>query len=529
MAYKYMAPPGLPPRWADRTGLQFRAYSVYAGSSNQPDPSELTSARLTTIAGISSAISSFTVPTTRTYVWRGYFKADIDSDNWQFRTTSKDGSFLWLDENAELAVASLDRSDAIVENGGTHSSTTVTSSNISLKAGYWYAIALISANNAGTGSVTLEWSSNGGTDWSSDGGSYLFRDSRYPDGFGADTYASSVSAASHWVVGPASGTGDVGYAANADRTSWTFYDRVPGNAAGLNAAYGKDGSGNSIYVMSNASSDKELSVSSTDITDGNQWTHINLGGSGVFCMGVTWVNDSTGSTSGVWFASRDNGKVYRSTDGASSFSEISLSGLSNHNTQPIVSIIGNGTGQVIFGQDNRLYRSTNDGLSFSVSTPLGSDVEDVMGVSYTNNSWIVAYTKTGASNLYVKAADVSDFTNWCTEVDLGIPKPATASNLTARANIAVYKGRVVIASGDKEGLAVMDVNGAEISGFFLPTITMPDARDIATDGTTWMLVTEDGDIFESTDSGTTWAKTVDNVQGNGDNMNCVVASAYLPI
>ena len=42
-------------------------------------------------------------------------------------------------------------------------------------------------------------------------------------------------------------------------------------------------------------------------------------------------------------------------------------------------------------------------------------------------------------------------------------------------------------------------------------------------------MTEGGDIFESTDSASTWTKTVDNVQGNGDNMNCVVASVVLGI
>ncbi len=528
MAYKYMAPPGLPAKWADRDGLQFRAYSVFAGSSNQPDPSELTSARLTVIAGISSEINNFTVPTTRTYVWRGYFKADRDADTWQFRTTSKDGSFLWLGDDAEPAVASLNRSDAIVENGGTHSATTVASSNISLKGGYWYTITLISANDTGTGSVKLEFSYDGGSTWFVNGDGYYFRDSRYPDGIGADTYTPSVSAASHWVVGPASGTGDVGYAANADRTSWTFYDRVPNDGAAIDAAYGMQ-SGVGVYIISNASSDRELSLSSTDITDGNEWTHINLGGTGQFCTGVAWANDSTGSTSGVWFASRNNGKVHRSTDGGSTWSEISLSGLSGHNTQPIVSIVGNGTGQWIFGQDNRLYRSTNDGLSFSVSTPLGSDVEDVIGVGYTNNTWVVAFTKTGASNLYVKTADVSNFANWSNEIDSGIAKPVTVGALRARANIAAYKGRVAIVSGDKQGIAVFDVNGTEISNLFLPSITMPDARDITTDGTTWMLVTEGGDIFESTDSASTWTKTVDNVQGNGDNMNCVVASVVLGI
>ena len=59
--------------------------------------------------------------------------------------------------------------------------------------------------------------------------------------------------ADYWVVGEDSGTGDVGYAANTDRTSWTFYDRMPSNSAAIDGAYGKDASGNGIYLFSNSS------------------------------------------------------------------------------------------------------------------------------------------------------------------------------------------------------------------------------------------------------------------------------------
>ena len=50
--------------------------------------------------------------------------------------------------------------------------------------------------------------------------------------------------------------------------SLTLYDRVnDGHPASYDVAYGKDASGNGIYVMSQGSSTK-VSVSSTDVTDG---------------------------------------------------------------------------------------------------------------------------------------------------------------------------------------------------------------------------------------------------------------------
>ena len=43
------------------------------------------------------------------------------------------------------------------------------------------------------------------------------------------------------------------------------------------------------------------------------------------------------------------------------------------------------------------------------------------------------------------------------------------------------------------------------------------------------MVTEGGDIYESTDDGASFSKTVDDVQGNGANMNAVAANVYLPL
>tara|TARA_Y100001937_G_scaffold59234_2_gene81323 strand:- start:6631 stop:7683 length:1053 start_codon:yes stop_codon:yes gene_type:complete len=337
--------------------------------------------------------------------------------------------------------------------------------------------------------------------------------------------------ADYWVIGEASGTGDIGYAANTNRASWTFYDKSPGNSASLDGAYGKDGNGNGIYVFSQSSSETpgELAISSDDITDGVQWTGLNLvGGGQQFCDAVTWSNDSTNSTSGVWMVGRRNGHVYRSTDGASSFSEITLP---NDSGDPILSIAGNGSGKFVTGQEGRLLISTDDGASFSSSTPFTA--EQINGVAYTGATWVVTYTKTGETNLFARSAADSDLTTWSAERNLGIQKPANKDNVNTpdkRASIAAANGRVVIVSNKIEAIATLDISGTTTSNLLNPTFSPGiEIRDIATDGFTWMIVGEGGDIYESSNGGETFARTVDNVRGTGRDLQVVVASKHLPL
>lgn len=183
MSYKFMMP-GRPSRWADTNGLYHRNYTQYPGSSNTPDPSGLTS--LGTTSGSNTTISSFSIGTTETFIWRGYFKPDQDSTSWEFRTTSDDGSFLWIDDNAEEEITSLNRSNAAVQNGGVHVSRTRTSSNLSLSSSFYYPIAIVAGNNTGPGSLTVEFRRDSGS-WQSDGSGFYFYDSRYVDGFGLDS------------------------------------------------------------------------------------------------------------------------------------------------------------------------------------------------------------------------------------------------------------------------------------------------------------------------------------------------------
>ena len=339
--------------------------------------------------------------------------------------------------------------------------------------------------------------------------------------------------ATYWVVGFEPGPGDVGYAANSDRTSWTMYDRVSGNGNTWDGAYGKDASGNGIYVFSNGSSSGELTVSSDDITDGQLWTKVNIPGnlSNNRFQAVAWGNDVSNSTSGVWFAGSKQGNLFRSINGAVSFTEMSLP---SQTSDPIFSIAGNGSSKFVTAQENRLLVTADDGANWTASTPFTA--ETINGVAYTDSTWIVTYTRTGESNLFARSAADSDLTTWSSEVDLGIAKPAAAdgdNDPGPRANIAAANGRAVITSNKIAAIARLDVNGTTTSNLANPTYSGALIRDITTDATTWMIVTNGGDIYESTDNGATFTQTVDDIltgtANAGADLQAVAASRFLPL
>ncbi len=539
MSFKFSVP-SIPANWCDEGGLYYRTYSTYTGGSSSPDPSGLTSGSLASTSGSMTEVSASSLDASTTRVWRGYFNPDATSSTWEFRVTSGDGAYLWLDSNAETPVASLNTANAIVDNSGVHGSQTATSTTLSLDSQYHYALTLIAGNDTGDGEVTLEWRRDGGA-WASDGTSRLCHDTRYVDGFGADAYTGSAgggspaaATASYWAVVYDAGPGDVSYASNSDRTSWTTYDRVGGNGNAQAMAYGKDSSGNGIFISSNGSSTGELTVSTDNITDGSQWTKINFAGTytgGNKFNAIAWGNDSSNSTSGVWLVGNVVGDLWRSTNGGTSYSEISLP---SQTTSIIYSIAANGSGKFVTAQDNRLLVSTDDGASFTASTPFTAD--EINGVAFTNSTWIVTYTKSNESNLFLRTAADSDLTTWSSEVDLGIAKPATrddGDDVWERANIAAASGRAVVVANKGSAVAILDVNGTSTSNLSNPSFGGSGIRDITTDGNTWMIVGAGGDIYESTNNGGSWSQTVDDIltgtANAGTNIHAVAASMYLPL
>ena len=128
-------------------------------------------------------LNNYTVGTTDTWLFRGYFIPDSTSTTWQFRTTSDDASFLWIGSNANATDTTLNTSNAAVDNGGTHSSRTRTSGNLSLTSGVIYPFTVVAGNNTGPGSITVQWRPNTSTAWSSDGDGFYFRNPKAINGY----------------------------------------------------------------------------------------------------------------------------------------------------------------------------------------------------------------------------------------------------------------------------------------------------------------------------------------------------------
>jgi hypothetical protein len=192
VSYKFMANI-YPDYWADSGGLKFRKFNIYPVSvpgsdvTPSPNPYGLSGSAWTTgIEGSNTTISRTLYDSNVTYVWRGYFRPDQSSSSWQFRTRSNDGSWLWVDSEAEASTTALVTNNADVKNGGIHTAQTVTSANINLTqsadGNTYYAIAIVAGNSPGSGTITVEFRRDGG-DWQSDGTGFYFYDSRRSDGF----------------------------------------------------------------------------------------------------------------------------------------------------------------------------------------------------------------------------------------------------------------------------------------------------------------------------------------------------------
>ena len=192
MSYKFMAP-GLPTYYADTAGLKFREFDIYpievSGSDVTPSPNPygLSSSAFTTgNSGVTASINRDITSSNTTFVFRGYFKPDQTASDWQFRTRSNDGSWVWIDSDAEVSTENLVTADAVVKNGGQHAEAQVQSSNIYLSQSaendLYYAIAVVAGNKPGVGSIRLQFRRGIGT-WQTDGAGFFFHDSRRADGF----------------------------------------------------------------------------------------------------------------------------------------------------------------------------------------------------------------------------------------------------------------------------------------------------------------------------------------------------------
>ena len=288
---------------------------------------------------------------------------------------------------------------------------------------------------------------------------------------------SLTSQASRWVAG--TNKQWVGYAANSDRTSWTFYDRIDaGQPMSFGLAYGKDASGNGIYVITNSSSSKQVSVSSTDVTDGNAWTHKDLGYyQYAYGINVAWSNN-------VWIAAGVRSAIWRSTDGAASWTRLDLSSVAGwDDDDPIEGLAADGNGNWLISQDGNIYSSTNDGATWARVKVLASSRES-RGLAFTNGVWVCAYTDGSPRTTRLISANPSDLTTWSAFPGATtLPRPEQIPNTDAvesrffrrNAIAADGTGRVVVAPYGTQKMAYADVG---LDGSGNPTMTNFNVVDV---------------------------------------------------
>ena len=129
--------------------------SIYGATSQIPDIN----------VGTNGCITTDVTPEEFSIQWLGYFKPNVTSTTWYFRTTSDDCSYLWIGPNATTGFT---RGNANVNNGGLHGSTTVPSNAIPLNAGIYYPLRIQFGGKDGGNVISVEFSVDN-TNWFSNG------------------------------------------------------------------------------------------------------------------------------------------------------------------------------------------------------------------------------------------------------------------------------------------------------------------------------------------------------------------------
>ena len=278
-------------------------------------------------------------------------------------------------------------------------------------------------------------------------------------------------------------------------------------------AYGKDGSGNDMWVAINTvSADTILHSTDTNFTNKGTWTEATNVDQRMYT--VLWGND-------VWIAAGALGveRLWRSTDG-STWSAVDISSLTFDSDQ-IRALTSDGAGNWWFGCGSKIYKSTDDGSSWAEEATITVGASGLIrDLVYTNSTVVVLYKYddgAGTQEARVASAAASDTTDWSSGVHLS-SSGNMHYNKTTRC--AAGDGRVVFI--DTGTTMAADVNGKTIT-IQGTRQTLPDegnANCVCTDGGgTWWVGSDGGttgadggDICKSSDNGLSWTRTVHGIR-----------------
>lgn len=309
--------------------------------------------------------------------------------------------------------------------------------------------------------------------------------------------------------------------------------------------YGKDSNGDGIYIAAANDNNKELARSGTDVTSTDNWTTINLtnsGGGTSAILDILWGARSNGATAGVWMAVGDQAQeavVYRSTDGGANWSTVAVP--SGDTSEDIPQIATNGTGTWAFVHDDGFYLSTDDGASFTKSTPFTMVRGNGIAYNKSNNTWIVSFTNGGVLN--TRSCSGTDFTTWSAQTqltgtggDVAGPDSSISSGFGRRVRVVAYEGKVMFVSAtnnaQKSRVATCDVSGTTISNMDTQQLTASTMTFSSgfTDGNVWMITARDGGTWISTDNTASWRQLSGGIAGFGNgSTGGIAADVFLPL
>ena len=96
---------------------------------------------------------------------------------------------------------------------------------------------------------------------------------------------------------------------------------------------------------------------------------------------------------------------------------------------------------------------------------------------------------------------------------------------------AAGNGKAMFVYSNDHQLATVSGKTCTLATFTANQLPEAGSRDIATDGSTWMVVCDGGHILTSTDDGSNWTHSVDGLEIDGSvhNLDTVAANVYLPV
>ena len=293
--------------------------------------------------------------------------------------------------------------------------------------------------------------------------------------------------------------GAVGYATGSSPDTWTGY-RSP-NSSNSNdhtdIGFGKDGSGNDLWVRTTSNNNLELAYSS-DITD--SWTSVNVTGRR---YNVKWSNNK-------WIAvgTTSQNDILTSTDGAT-WSSVDITGLSGLSGTDIHALATDGGNNWIFGQDDRVYTSTDHGVNWSLLKDF-DDSSMIREAAYSNNKWYVMRTgiNGGSSVEKVGVATSASPANWTDSADILIGNNAKAMFASISTGSASESTVIVVNSDDMARSTDSGANFTRTQN----CLPFGSANGISSDGAgNWVVVHNGGDISYSNDDGETWSIAIENL------------------